>query len=308
MLALRKRVHDQQPEVEQAPNGQASLTVEETMAEMERVMDANAAGDLTVRLRVVNVPEEMKHCLKAYNSIIDHFEAFVTETRHCLEAASRGRYHRVFLPQGMPGELRRGAHEINAARQAMLEQAREADSRAERVHGHAEAVSDASKGLSDVAGDLDSATRDLAQQAHTAVDQTRSAMTTVQQLTAASHQIDEAVRLIGAVAGQTRLLALNATIEAARAGEMGKGFGVVAAEVKTLADQTAQSTDTITALVEETQRAASAAASALEGIAEAISSIDGKVSHIEGVVSGDTGLAPLARELSVQARALVRDE
>ena len=64
-------------------------------------------------------------------------------------------------------------------------------------------------------------------------------------LAQAARKIDDVVKLIQSVAGQTNLLALNATIEAARAGAAGKGFSVVASEVKALAVQTAKATDDI---------------------------------------------------------------
>jgi methyl-accepting chemotaxis protein len=64
----------------------------------------------------------------------------------------------------------------------------------------------------------------------------------VQRLTAASGKIENVARLISEIAGRTNLLALNATIEAARAGDAGRGFAIVASEVKALANQTATAT------------------------------------------------------------------
>lgn len=78
---------------------------------------------------------------------------------------------------------------------------------------------------------------------------------TVHVLKEAAKKIDDVVQLINDIAEQTNLLALNATIEAARAGEAGKGFAVVASEVKNLAGQTATATDEIAEQIRGMQRA-----------------------------------------------------
>ncbi len=67
----------------------------------------------------------------------------------------------------------------------------------------------------------------------------------IRELSQAAARIGDFIGLISNIASQTNLLALNATIEAARAGDAGKGFSVVASEVKELASQTAKATDEI---------------------------------------------------------------
>src|SRR6185369_9336604 len=81
-------------------------------------------------------------------------------------------------------------------------------------------------------------------------------------------------RLINEIAEQTNLLALNATIEAARAGEAGKGFAVVASEVKNLANQTAKATEEIASHVGAIQTETQRSVSAIQGVASIIEEIN----------------------------------
>jgi len=106
-----------------------------------------------------------------------------------------------------------------------------------------------------------------------AVKQAEKTDTRISELSRASSRIGEVVKLITAIAEQTNLLALNATIEAARAGEAGKGFAVVASEVKTLAGQTANATDEIKSQINGMQTATVESVNAIKEIGATIKRI-----------------------------------
>ncbi|WND03153.1 methyl-accepting chemotaxis protein [Temperatibacter marinus] len=96
---------------------------------------------------------------------------------------------------------------------------------------------------------------------------------TIKALSQSSETIGTVIKLISDIAEQTNLLALNATIEAARAGEAGKGFAVVASEVKNLAQQTASATGDINHQVSDIQNNTSQSVRAVDKIGRGISSL-----------------------------------
>lgn len=118
----------------------------------------------------------------------------------------------------------------------------------------------------------------------TAGDQTSQSSDRIQGLAQSAARIGDVVKLIRSIADQTNLLALNATIEAARAGDSGRGFAIVASEVKQLADQTAKATQDIALQIDGIQSATREAVASIGDIAASMRHVNEYTSAIASAV------------------------
>src|SRR5205814_6572324 len=125
-----------------------------------------------------------------------------------------------------------------------------------------------------------------------AVRQAQKTDARIAELSAAASRIGDVVKLITAIAEQTNLLALNATIEAARAGEAGRGFAVVASEVKALATQTAKATDEIGTQIAAMQTATQDSVGAIKEIGGTI----GRIAEIAATMAAAVELEGGAKQ------------
>nr|WP_028634222.1 methyl-accepting chemotaxis protein [Pseudomonas parafulva] len=192
--------------------------------------------------------------------------------------------------QGVVGQLQGAAHELarsaghvgdnaGAAQHQSAQQSLQMDQVATAVNEVTYAVQDVAKTAEQAAGEMRTAQQQVAhgQQAiHGSLAQIdRLSMTidqavqVIRELAGHSTRIGGVLEVIRSIAEQTNLLALNAAIEAARAGEQGRGFAVVADEVRLLAQRTAQSTAEIHTMIEHLQSQSDAAVKAIDTSSEA---------------------------------------
>jgi len=161
----------------------------------------------------------------------------------------------------------------------------------ERVDGAASSVSENVQTVAAAAQELSASINEIGRQIHMTRDiaqQTRNISTQTEARVAALsdsvESIGSIIEIINSIAEQTNLLALNATIEAARAGEAGRGFSVVASEVKALASQTTKATEDIRKNIEAVRDATLAAVDAVREISKSINGLDESAGTIAAAV------------------------
>jgi methyl-accepting chemotaxis protein len=173
----------------------------------------------------------------------------------------------------------------------------------EQTSGNIESVATATEELSASVGEIGRQVSESNRIAGAAVAQAEATDERIGKLSRAAQQIGDVVKLITAIAEQTNLLALNATIEAARAGEAGRGFAVVASEVKSLASQTAKATDEISSHIAGMQQATQESVAAIKAIGSTITQVSNIASSVASAVE-EQGAATAEIARSVQTVAL----
>ena len=235
--------------------------------QVSEVASQAAQGNLEARLLHCDGSERSRELAHSVNHLLDMTDAFLREAGAALEHASHEKFFRCVLLRGMRGTFRHKSELIN---QAM-----------DRMKGNSSSLNEAERLI-----------YSSARMAQGAVAEAEEAKSVVKELGEASGRIDAVLKQISKIAWQTKLLAFNARIEACHAGEAGRGFEVVAQEVKNLAQQTASATDDISREIAAISEEVTRTTQTIEAIGKTIGQMQEVSANIERVVSGNKDAAP----------------
>ena len=231
---------------------------------------AQENGDLTVRIETKS-EDEIGELVYWFNQFMDKLQGVVRDVVEASLPLSN-------LAQNLRGVTEETQRTIDVQQKSATNAKRAVDTMSGSVDGVAHSAAQA-------ASDANEATtaaregRQIVQQTVTSIQQlaenVRETADVIARLESDSNKVGSVLDVIKGIAEQTNLLALNAAIEAARAGEQGRGFAVVADEVRTLASRTQQSTEEIQSTIEQLQNAAHSAVEVMSrGTEQATSSVE----------------------------------
>jgi methyl-accepting chemotaxis protein len=280
--------------------------IRSAVAISERIAEGDLSQEIPVRRRdelgrlLVSL-KQMQEALKR-QAVTQRSAAEIKDRDHSNQVAQRCRIEEQIAEfRGSVGNMLKQTDEmterLNRTAQTLSEISTEADGRAKEAAGSAEETSGNVANVAASALQLGDSVRDITGQLASATEvvgrATEMAHATnvmIVGLAESAGRIDQVVGLIRSIAEQTNLLALNATIEAARAGQAGRGFSVVASEVKALATQTAKATEDISEQISEVQSSTSQAVARIQSIVAIMTEIDSVTNEI-AISVGQQGTA-----------------
>ncbi len=257
------------PETQALADGvnRLSKTTREGLDALRRALQALADADLTHRM-----PDTLQGAFADLrddaHKTNDSLRDLIGGIRHISESASRRSTDIAQNAKSLARSAESQAASLEETSAAMEEISATTSSNAELLHHAEELASDA---------------RSKSQVGSTAAVSARDA---VERVAASSSQITQIVTMIDTIAFQTNLLALNASVEAARAGDAGRGFSVVASEVRQLAERSANAAKEISGLIQETIVLVEEGVEGVAKTSQALSDIEAAIEPLSEAISG----------------------
>lgn len=254
-------------------------------------MDGFANGDLTIRIATTTDNPTIAALYKGFNTVVDTMRSTLQQVIETIQVSAAA------------------AEQISAATDQLAASAHKQSAQAATIAAAVEemaSTSVANSSTSKQAATLAKQYQNTAYEGETVIQETvakiriiadvvQQSVKTINKLSDSSTTIGEIVSVINDIADQTNLLALNAAIEAARAGEQGRGFAVVADEVRKLAERTGKATKEIASMIQSIQTESHAAVGAMQR---------GESEVSEGIVLADKAGGSLSGMMAISTETL----
>lgn len=243
---------------------------------------ARGGGDLTRRIDIEG-KDEIAETAHHFNTFLDSLRGMFSDIRHEAARLTEG-VHSINLVLGKLSDDFRDLADQSSSNAATIEEITVSIS---HIAGNAGEADSLVKDTSELSVESAHTISEVASKAGQSAHEVENLASLLAQLSQRSQEISGITQVIKEIADQTNLLALNAAIEAARAGEQGRGFAVVADEVRKLAERTGAATLQITSMTEGMRHET---ASAVSNMKQTLESAQGGVSYSEAAAAKIDGI------------------
>ncbi|HAS8127465.1 TPA: methyl-accepting chemotaxis protein [Vibrio vulnificus] len=279
----------------------AILPLQHIAASLQDV--AAGGGDLTARLSVES-QDEVGEVAKAFNQFMDKLHPLMVDIRNSaqtVQSAATGLDQQTSLASN---QMQTHCLETDKVVTAVTEMSATAREVANNTHATAQAIDSANAQISEAQVEVNHAIEGIGK----LVDEVNITSDAISQLSQQTDQITKVLQVIGEIAEQTNLLALNAAIEAARAGEQGRGFAVVADEVRSLASRTQNSTLEIGDMLKQLQNGVARAVTTMSASQERGEQTALESVQIKESLAGIQSAVEMIRDMGIQTASAAEQQ